>query len=135
MSEIHKIGDIPIPIVNYVELIRNRKSPYYEIAKFISDEMIKVKEKSLEIYGNDFYSLKDYPKLSINPRQVQEEIEKRIKNDKLTSINVCRSILALLYGSQLEEEKDFHVTTTSSGRRNYHVKVSQRTLNSVGRFL
>jgi hypothetical protein len=97
--------------------------------------MIKVKEKSLEIYGNDFYSLKDHPKLYINPRQVQEEIKKRIKNDKLTPINVCRSILALFYGSQLEEEKDFHVTTTSSGRRNYYVKVSQGTLNSVGRFL
>jgi regulator of PEP synthase PpsR (kinase-PPPase family) len=72
---------------------------------------------------------------TINPRILQEEIEKRVKDEKLTTVNVCRTILALLYGSKLSEEKDFYVTTTSGGRRNYHVKVNNRTLNSMSGLL
>ena len=72
---------------------------------------------------------------TINPRLLQEEIEKRVKNEKLTTVNVCRTIVALLYGSKLEEENDFYITTTSGGRRNYHVKVNTHTLNSMSRFL
>jgi regulator of PEP synthase PpsR (kinase-PPPase family) len=66
---------------------------------------------------------------TINPRVLQEEIEKKVKDERLTTVNVCRSILALLYGSKLSEEKDYYVTTTSGGRRNYHVKVNDRTLH------
>jgi hypothetical protein len=72
---------------------------------------------------------------TINPRVLQEEIEKVVKNEKLTTVNVCRTILAMLYGSRLREEKDFFVTTTSSGRRNYHIKVTNRTLSSLASFL
>jgi DNA primase catalytic subunit len=72
---------------------------------------------------------------TINPRVLQEEIEKRVRNEKLTTVNVCRTILALLYGSKLREEKDFYVTTTSSGRRNYHIRVNDRTLSSLSKLL
>lgn len=124
MSEIQR--DIPIPVVNYVHLIRKRKSPYYDIVEFLLRDMemhyVKAGEGSEVVY-------------TINPRVLQEEIEKRVKSEKLTTVNVCRTILALFYGSKLSEEKDFYVTTTSSGRRNYHVKVNNRTLNSLTKFL
>jgi len=124
VSEVHR--EIPIPVVNYVHLIRSRKSPYYDIVEFLLKDMemhySKVGQGSEVVY-------------TINPRMLQEEIEKRVKNEKLTTVNVCRTILALFYGSRLNEEKDFYVTTTSSGRRNYHIKVNNRTLNSMSRFL
>jgi hypothetical protein len=72
---------------------------------------------------------------TINPRILQEEIEKVINDDKLTTINVCRTILALLYGCRLSEEDDFYVTTTSSGRRNYHIKINMKTLGSLSTML
>jgi hypothetical protein len=68
---------------------------------------------------------------TINPRVLQEEIEKKMRNDRLTTVNVCRTILAMLYGANLDEEKDYFVTTTSSGRKNYHIKVSKVTLASM----
>jgi hypothetical protein len=118
--------EIPIPLINYVELIRNRKSPYYDVVHFLLKDMethhTKMGGQSEVVY-------------SINPRVLQEEIEQVIKNEKLTTVNVCRTILALLYGSKLSEEKDFYVTTTSGGRRNYHVRVNERTLSSMSRFL
>ena len=125
MSEI-QLNNIPIPLINYVELIRNRKSPYYDIVQFLLKEMemhhSRMGQSSEVVY-------------TINPRVLQEEIEKKVKNEKLTTVNVCRTILALLYGSKLCEEDDFYVTTTSGGRRNYHVRVNNRTLNSMSRFL
>lgn len=125
MKEIQR-NDIPIPVVNYVNLIRNRKSPYYDIVEFLL--------KDMEIHSRRFGQSSDTV-YTINPRVLQEEIEKKVKNEKLTTVNVCRTILALLYGSKLYEEKDFFVTTTSSGRRNYHIKVNNRTLSSLSKFL
>jgi len=52
----------------------------------------------------------------------------------LTTVNICRTILALFYGSDLRQD-DFYVTTTSRGRRNYHIKVNAHTLNSIHRFV
>lgn len=125
MSEL-RTSDIPIPLVNYVFLIRNRRSPYYDIVDFLLKEMethySKAGQNSEIIY-------------TINPRVLQEEIEKKVRSEKLTTVNVCRTVLAMLYGSRLSEERDFYVTTTSSGRRNYHIKVNTRTLNSLYRFL
>jgi len=125
MSELHR-SDISIPLVNYVELIRNRKSPYYDIVQFILKEM-EMRYKSTGQVSDTVYT--------INPRILQEEVEKKLEDKKLTTVNICRTILVLLYGSRLCEEKDFYVTTTSGGRRNYHVKVNLRTLNSMSRLL
>jgi len=72
---------------------------------------------------------------TINPRVLQDEIEKKAESEKLTTVNICRTILALFYGSDLREEDDFYVTTTSRGRRNYHIKVNTRTLKSIHRFI
>lgn len=120
------MSEVPTPIINYVHLIENRKSPYYDIVQFILKDM----ETRYHRTGRGSEVV-----YTINPRVLQEEIEKRINDDKVTTINVCRTILAMLHGSKLDEEKDFYVTTTSSGRRNYHVRVNDRTLNSLSRFL
>jgi len=66
---------------------------------------------------------------TINPRILEEEIKKKIKSEKLTTRNVCRTILALFHIANLKEGKDFYVTTTSSGRRNYHVVLTKETIN------
>jgi hypothetical protein len=121
-----EIRGVPIPLVNYVYLIRNRKSPYYDIVQFLLKEM-EMHHERIGVGSETVYT--------INPRILQEEIEKVVDDDRLTTVNVCRTILAMLYGSELAEEKDFYVTTTSSGRRNYHIKVNERTLTSMNRML
>lgn len=121
-----KMADIPVPLINYISLIKKRKSPYYEIVEFL------MKEMEMQYHGTAKGSEVVY---TINPRVLQEEIEKRMRDEKLTTVNVCRTILAMVYGSELNEEKDFFVTTTSSGRRNYHIKVNNKTLNSMSQML
>jgi len=125
VSEIH-LHDIPIPLVNYIHLIKYRKTPYYDIVQHVMKEM----EMHFERTGLDSGII-----YTINPRVLQEEIEKKVESEKLTTVNICRTILALLYGSNLREEDDFYVTTTSRGRRNYHIKVNTHTLNSMNRFI
>jgi hypothetical protein len=120
------MSEIPVPLVNYVELIRSRRSPYYDIVQFLLKDMEMHYHRSGQ--GSETVYV-------VNPRVLQEEVEKVISDDRLTTVNVCRSILALLYGSDLRKEKDFYVTTTSSGRRNYHINVNKRTMNSMGRLL
>jgi regulator of PEP synthase PpsR (kinase-PPPase family) len=125
MSEVH-ISDIPIPLVNYIYLIKYHKTPYYDIVQHIMKDM----EMHYERTGRGSEVI-----YTINPRVLQDEIEKKVESKKLTTINICRTILALFYGSELREEDDFYVTTTSRGRRNYHIKVNTRTLNSMHRFV
>jgi hypothetical protein len=123
-----RLGEIPIPIISYVELIRNKKSPYYDIVRFLLKDM----EFHLNSAQKDGYSEVSY---AINPRILQEEIEKRVKNERLTTVNVCRTIQALCLGSKLKEGEDFYASTTSSGRRNYHIRVNQRTLSAFSRMI
>lgn len=125
MSEV-RLGDIPIPLVNYVHLIRYRKTPYYDIVKHILREM----EMHYSRAGKGSETV-----YTINPRVLQERIEKRVESEKLTTVNICRTILALAYGSKLRKEDDFYVTTTSRGRKNYHIRVNDRTLSSMSRFI
>jgi regulator of PEP synthase PpsR (kinase-PPPase family) len=120
------MSDIPVPLINYIHLIKDRKSPYYEIVAHL------MKEMEMHYTTNGQGSGAVY---TINPRMLQEEIEKKVSDERVTTVNVCRTILALLYGAQLDEEKDFFVTTTSSGRKNYHIRVTNRTLNSMSKLL
>jgi len=66
---------------------------------------------------------------TINPRRLKEEIEEKIPSDKLTTINISRTILALLYGSKLQKDEDYYITTSSGGRKNYHIKVNHNILS------
>jgi hypothetical protein len=120
------MSEIPVPLVNYVQLIRSRKSPYYDIVQFLLRDLemhfARAGEGTETVYA-------------INPRILQEEIEKRVNSDKITTVNVCRTVLAMLYGSKLSEDEDFYITTTSSGRRNYHIKVNDHTMRSMNRML
>lgn len=123
MSEVR--SELPIPLVNYVRLIMERRPPYYDVVKVLLKDMemhYKSSGGSETVY-------------TINPRVLQEEIEKQVRSEKLTRVNLCRIILALLYGSNLREEEDFYVTTTSGGRKNYHIKVNKTTLSNLARLL
>ena len=120
------MGDIPVPLINYIHLIKERRSPYYDIVEHVMKEM----EMRYTTKGQASEAV-----YTINPRVLQEQIEQKMRDERLTTVNVCRTVLAMLYGAQLNEEKDFFVTTTSSGRRNYHIKVSNRTLNSMSKML
>jgi regulator of PEP synthase PpsR (kinase-PPPase family) len=122
MSE---IPQIPIPLINYVKLIKKREMPYYQIVQFLLKDMemhCACPEKSEVVY-------------TINLRVLQEEIEKRIRSEKITTVNICRTILALLHGSKLSEGEDFYITTTSGGRKNYHIKVNPETLSRLSSLL
>ena len=116
---------LPIPLNNYWQLIQNKKSPYYDIIVHIIHDMEHHHQKA---GGSEVI-------YAINPRLLQDQIEEKIKNEKLTTVNVCRTILAFLRGSRLRKEDDFYVTTTSRGRRNYHIKVNNLTLNLLHRLV
>jgi hypothetical protein len=115
-----------IPLANYIQLIKNHKSPYYDVAEYLLKDM----KRHCSSAGKDIEIV-----YTINPRILHDEMGQRVKNEKLTAVNVCRTILALFYGSKLCEEKDFYFTTTASGRRNYHVRVNAQTLRSISGFL
>ena len=119
------MSEIPIPLINYVDLIRKHKSPYYEIVEFL------MKDMELHFSRSD---KKPGVVYTINPRMLHEEIEKKISDEKLTSVNVCRTVLAMLKGAKLDED-DYYITTTSSGRRNYHIKVNDRNLTLISTLL
>ena len=119
MSEVSRI---PIPLVNYYNLIEKKKSPYYDIILYIISDMEKSLKKTNPNVGFVY---------AINPRRLKEEIEETIPNDKLTSINIGRTVLALLYGSKLRKGKDYYTTTSSGGRKNYHIKVDNNVLSSL----
>ncbi|MGD8545400.1 MAG: hypothetical protein PVH12_04400 [Candidatus Bathyarchaeota archaeon] len=121
MSEL-RINEIPVPLANYIRLIKHRYHPYYDIVRHVVNDMEKHYKRTEHTSGIVY---------TINPRVLHEQIEAKVKSEKLTTVNICRSILALIHGSELREEDDFYVTTTSHGRRNYHIKVNDRTLNSM----
>lgn len=116
MSEVQQI---PIPLINYLHLIEKKKSPYYDLICYIISDMEKRYENRTQ-YGNIY---------TINPRLLKEEIEETIPSEKLTTINISRTILALLYGSKLQKDEDYYVTTSSGGRKNYHIKVNSSVLS------
>jgi hypothetical protein len=114
--------DLPIPLVNYLRLIEKKRSPYYDLAEYVIADMEK-----------NFKSRHPHPSViyTINPRRLKEEVEETIQSEKLTPINISRTILALIYGSRLEEDEDYYVTTSSGGRKNYHIKVNPGILSTL----
>jgi len=94
MSEVH-ISDIPIPLVNYLHLIKYHKTPYHDIVQHILKDM----EIHYERTGRGSETI-----YTINPRILQDEIEKKVESEKLTTINICRTILALFHGSELRKK-------------------------------
>ena len=126
MDEI-RLGEIPIPFRNYVYLIRDRKSPYYDVIRFLSREL-------QFHYQNAGGKETVY---SINPRLLADQLELLVQEEKakekLTTYNVCRTIRAACLTLSLEgklKKDDFYVSTTSGGRANYHLKINFRTVNA-----
>lgn len=119
MSEVQQI---PIPLINYLNLIQRKESPYYDLIQYIITDMERNFSSSNLDHGIIY---------TINPRQLKEEINEKIPNKKLTPINISRTILALLYGSRLQKDEDFYTTTSSGGRKNYHIKVDSSSLTML----
>jgi hypothetical protein len=118
---VSEVQQIPIPLSNYLNLIERKQSPYYDLILFILADIERTYKSAP--YNGVIYT--------INPRQLKEEVDKRISSDKLTPINISRTVLALMYGSRLRKDKDYYVTTSSGGRKNYHIKVTPNVLLSL----
>jgi regulator of PEP synthase PpsR (kinase-PPPase family) len=117
--------EIPVPISNYLSLIEEKKSPYYDIIQHVIKDMefhLRKADHSEVVY-------------TISPRQLLDQLEEKIKSEKLTTYNICRSILAILYGSDLKIREDYYKTTSSHGRRNYHVKLNSQNLLQLKQLL
>ncbi len=119
---VSEVYQIPIPLINYLHLIEKKKSPYYDLVRYLISDM-ENKAKSGQLPHEVIYT--------INPRRLKEEIEEQIPSEKLTTINISRTILALLYGSKLQRDEDYYVTTSSGGRKNYHIKVNSTILSNL----
>lgn len=119
MSE---VPQIPIPLVNYLNLIQRKESPYYDLIQYIILDMERNFSRANLDHGIIY---------TINPRQLKEEIDEKIPSKKLTPINISRTILALLYGSRLQKDEDFYTTTSSGGRKNYHIRVDSSSLTML----
>lgn len=120
------MSEVPIPLSNYLHLIRKRKNPYYDLLRFIIADM---ERHYLEL---------EYPRdviYTINPRRLQKEMQKKIPSEKLTTINVARTLLAVLLGSKLRKGEDYYVTTSSGGRRNYHIKLNEAVLSTLRSYI
>lgn len=124
-----EISKIPLPLINYVYLIKDKKSPYFDVVRYIVKEMeFHYRNAQLDGRSEVVYT--------INPRKLADEIDILVRNkSRLTVRSVCLTILAFYHLSGLKEGEDFYKTTTSRGRRNYHFKVNQRTLSSFARIL
>jgi len=118
MSE---VTQVPVPLINYLRLIEKKKSPYYDLICYIIADMENRLETPAQ-YGDVYL---------INPRRLRDEIEEKIQSEKLTTTNISRTILALFYGSELEKDEDYYITTSSGGRKNYHVKMSTSVLSAL----
>ncbi|MFP3984810.1 MAG: hypothetical protein ACLFU9_02425 [Candidatus Bathyarchaeia archaeon] len=119
MSEFH---EVPVPLINYLHLIERKASPYYDLISYLIADMEENYKKEHPRRGTIY---------TINPRRLKEEINKKIPSEKLTPINISRTILALLYGSKLQKDEDYYVTTSSGGRKNYHIKVDNNILSTL----
>jgi len=111
---------IPIPMINYLHLIERKKSPYYDLIHHIVTDMERNYSERSQRHGIIY---------TVNPRRLKKELGEKIPSKKLTPINISRTILALLYGSKLRKDKDYYVTTSSGGRKNYHIKVNSSILS------
>ena len=118
VSEVHQI---PIPLSNYLNLIDRKQSPYYDLILYILADIERTYKAAP--HNGVIYM--------INPRQLKEKIDKKISSDKLTTINISRTVLAFMLGSRLQKDEDYYVTTSSGGRKNYHIKVTSAVLSSL----
>jgi hypothetical protein len=118
---VSEVQQIPIPLSNYLNLIDRKRSPYYDLVLYILSDIERTYKTAPR---NDMI-------YTINPRQLKEKIDKKISSDKLTTINISRTVLAFMRGSKLRKDEDYYVTTSSGGRKNYHIRVTSTVLSSL----
>ena len=112
--------ELPKPLNQYLILLKNRERPFYGIALIVYKDMEKylyeVRSGKSCIY-------------TANLRRLREKIEK--EGYKMSSIGISRILRALFFGSNLR----WYATTSSGGKKNYHVELDKNALNSVRDFL
>jgi hypothetical protein len=128
----------------YLSLYKSPRSPYRDIVEFILREMNRtyVLSRQEEVF------------FSFRPRDIEPavrlEIEKKIEEGrieyknvkgeikpieempKINIINISRTVLAWLYGSDLKKGEDYYFTGNKSMK--YHVRVNQKNLSTLGIF-
>lgn len=111
MGETYKL---PIPLCNYQGLIERKVKPYYDVVLYTLGEL----EKKYTTERREFVA-----DLSFIGEKTREKT-------RLSKINVLRTITAWIKTAGLGED-DFYVTTTSGGRRKYHLKVNEEVLTRL----
>ncbi|MGA3020501.1 MAG: hypothetical protein ABSD68_00950 [Candidatus Micrarchaeales archaeon] len=119
------------PMREYIGLLKRKEEPYITIAMLFRDEMRDAYEERKRLCLG---KLTEDPHLYLNPRFFSGKIRDQIIDDKMTVVNVCRTIWAVLLGSGFEENKDFF-TRGSSGKTTYDVVSNQETISAVNNFL
>jgi len=116
---------LPI-VVTYLNLIKKKKSPYYDIACHLIKEMEKTQKRNQELYDIIYV---------INAKKLEKELSKKISRTKvrkkLTATNIARTILAILKGGNLKKEEEYYTTIRRGGGKNYHIKINQKTLEKL----
>ncbi len=109
--------ETPRIVINYLGLIREQQHPYYLIAKRLADDMeayYKPRSPAEVIY-------------TLNPKWIYHKLDPEIKHEKLTIKNVSRIIRAYL----TEKKMEYYTTTTSGGRRSYHVALNPQIVQRL----
>ena len=123
MRDASKTEKIPFQIIIYLNLIKKKKSPYYDVACHIVKEMEKTQKRHQELYDM-FYV--------INAKKLEREISKKLSDEKLTRTNVSRTLLAVLHGSKLKKGDEYYITIRRGGGKNYHIKLNRKVLAKLG---
>lgn len=120
-----------LPIVaTYLNLIKKKKSPYYDIACHLIKEMEKTQKQNRELYNITYV---------VNAKKLEKELTQKISKIKakkrLTATNIARTILAIIKGGSLQEGEEYHITIRKGGGKNYHIKINQETLGKLKTFV
>ena len=109
--------ETPRIVLNYLRLIRERQHPYYLVAKRLADDAeAYYREKSPEEVI-----------FTLNPRWIHRELDREVKHEKLTVMNISRIIKAFLYGKKL----DYYTTTGSGGCKSYHIELNTQVVRML----
>jgi len=134
-----EINKIPLPFRSYARLLIEKRSPYFDVVDFLLKEFefhYKKAGQSQIVYMINPRLLAKQVELLVEAKQDAKQLEPSVADEyreKLTSKNVCNTILAFFHicekKGKLKKGEDFYATTVTSGRKNYHVKIDGKTLN------
>jgi len=119
LRDTSKTEKIPSQLITYLNLIKKKKSPYYDVVCHVVEEMEKTQKHHQELYDIVYV---------ISAKRLEREISEELPSEKLTTTNISRTLLAILHGSKLKKGDEYYVTTRRGGGKNYHIKVNPKVL-------